>query len=106
MHLASGLPWSILPIPFYTLGMSLTMPSLTLMTLERFPAQRGLAASCQMFIQSLNNSLIAGIIAPIAWQSTLSLSCAMGILVLLGALAATVHFWLFDRQLRQPPQSA
>lgn len=92
-----GLP-SILPIPLYTLGMSLTMPSLTLMTLERFPAQRGLAASCQMFIQSLNNSLIAGVIAPIAWQSTLSLSCAMGGLMLLGAIAATLHFWLVGRQ--------
>ena len=89
---------SILPIPLYTLGMSLTMPSLTLMTLERFPAQRGLAASCQMFIQSLNNSLIAGVIAPIAWQSTLSLSCAMGGLMLLGAIAATLHFWLIRRQ--------
>ena len=97
-----GLPWSILPIPFYTLGMSLTMPSLTLLTLEHFPAQRGLAASCQMFIQSLNNSLIAGVIAPTAWQSTLSLACAMGGLMLFGAIAARLHFWLVGRHARQP----
>ena len=51
-----SLPWHILPLPLYTLGMSLTMPSLTLLALDRFPAQRGLAASCQMFLQSMNNS--------------------------------------------------
>ena len=39
------------------------MPSLTLLALDRFPAQRGLAASCQMFLQSMNNSVLAGVIA-------------------------------------------
>ena len=74
LALPPGLPWSILPMPLYTLGMSLTMPSMTLLALELFPAQRGLAASCQMFIQSMHNSLIAGVIAPRAWQSTLTLA--------------------------------
>ena len=92
LALPPGLPWSILPMPLYTLGMSLTMPSMTLLALELFPAQRGLAASCQMFIQSMHNSLIAGVIAPIAWQSTLTLAATMGTLLVLGTIAAALYF--------------
>ena len=86
-----ALPWSILPIPLYTLGMSLTMPSLTLLALDPFPEQRGLAASCQMFLQSMNNSLLAGVIAPAAWGSTLSLSIGMACLMLTGAACSWLH---------------
>ena len=92
LALPPGLPWSILPMPLYTLGMSLTMPSMTLLALELFPAQRGLAASCQMFIQSMHNSLIAGVIAPRAWQSTLTLAATMGTLLVLGTIAAALYF--------------
>jgi DHA1 family bicyclomycin/chloramphenicol resistance-like MFS transporter len=91
LALPPSLPWSILPIPLYTLGMSLTMPSLTLLALDPFPQQRGLAASCQMFLQSMNNSLLAGIIAPAAWGSTLSLSIGMACLMLTGAACSWLH---------------
>ena len=89
-----SLPWHILPLPLYTLGMSLTMPSLTLLALDRFPAQRGLAASCQMFLQSMNNSVLAGVIAPLAWGSTLSLSVGMAVLMLVGAGCSLLHYRL------------
>jgi DHA1 family bicyclomycin/chloramphenicol resistance-like MFS transporter len=94
---APSLPWYVLPIPLYTLGMSLTMPSLTLLALDPFAEQRGLAASCQMFLQSLNNSLIAGAIAPMLWGSTLSLSLGMGGLMLTGAASSALYFWLIRR---------
>lgn len=94
-----GIPWSLLPIPLYTLGMSLTMPSLTLLALEPFPEQRGLAASCQMFLQSMNNSLLAGVIAPAAWGSTVSLAIGMGSLMLAGAACAWMHHRLSRRDL-------
>lgn len=95
-----GLPWSILPMPLYTLGMSLSMPSMTLLILDRFPTQRGLTASCQMFLQSLANSLIAGIIAPLAWVSTRSLATTMGLFITLGAVFAGIFF------LRANPRTA
>jgi len=74
--------------------MSLTMPCLTLMSLEPFPDQRGLAASCQMFLQSTSNVLVAGVLAPLLWGSTLTLSLGMGILLLLGASSAWAHHLL------------
>lgn len=94
LTLPPSLPWYILPLPLYTLGMSLTMPSLTLLALDRFPAQRGLAASCQMFLQSMNNSVLAGVIAPLVWGSTLSLSVGMAVLMLIGAGCSYLHYRL------------
>ena len=87
----ASLPWSVLPIPLYTLGMSLTMPSLTLLALDPFPTRRGLAASCQMFLQSTFNSVLAGILAPALWGSTLTLALGMAGLLSLGALATVLH---------------
>ena len=87
----ASLPWSVLPIPLYTLGMSLTMPSLTLLALDPFPTRRGLAASCQMFLQSTFNSVLAGMLAPALWGSTLTLALGMAGLLALGALATALH---------------
>lgn len=95
-----GLPWSIVPIPIYTFGMSLTMPSLTLLALEPFAEQRGLAASCQMFLQSLTNSLLAGVIAPALWGSTLAMSCGMGAFAAFGAACSWAHYRLTHRPAR------
>jgi DHA1 family bicyclomycin/chloramphenicol resistance-like MFS transporter len=86
-----SLPWSILPIFLYNLATSLTIPSLTLLALDCFPEQRGLAASCQMFLQSMCNVVVAGMIAPLAWGSALSLSIGMACLALTGAVCSWLH---------------
>ena len=91
LALPPSLPWSVLPIFIYTTGMSLATPCLTILALDPFPAQRGLAASCQTFFQSGFNSLAAGLIAPALWASTLNLALGMAGLVLLGGLAALAH---------------
>lgn len=91
LALPPGLPWSVLPLFGYTTGMALAMPSLTLLALDPFPAQRGLAASCQTFFQAGFNSLSAALIAPALWGSTLNLALGMGGLMLLGGLAARAH---------------
>jgi DHA1 family bicyclomycin/chloramphenicol resistance-like MFS transporter len=64
------------------------MPNLTLFALDPFPDNRGMAASCQTFMQSGFNSLVAALIAPAVWGSTLSLALAMAGLLTLGLLAA------------------
>ena len=93
-----ALPLSILPMPLYTLGMALIMPSLTLLALDHFPQQRGTAASCQNFIQSMGSSLVAGVIAPIAWQSTFGLAVAMSATVALAALSTAAYFAMVRSQ--------
>lgn len=91
LALPPALPWSVMPIFVYTLGMSLAMPCLTILALDPFPEQRGLAASCQTFFQSGANSIAAGLIVPLLWGSTLKLALGMALMMSLGALAATAH---------------
>ena len=88
---SSSLPWSVLPIFIYTVGMSLAMPCLSIFALDPFPAQRGLAASCQTFFQSGFNGLAAALIAPALWGSTLTLALGMAGMVLIGGSAALLH---------------
>ncbi|MGE5472199.1 MAG: multidrug effflux MFS transporter [Bacteroidota bacterium] len=91
LALPPGVPWSVMPIFVYTLGMSLAMPSLTILALDPFPAQRGLAASCQTFFQSGSNSIAAGLVVPLLWGSTLTLALGMAGMMALGGLAAFAH---------------
>ena len=91
LWLPPALPWSVMPIFVYTFGMSLAMPCLTLLALDPFPNQRGLAASCQMCLQAGTNGLVAGVLAPALWGSTRTLAFGMGALMLLGACSAYAH---------------
>jgi DHA1 family bicyclomycin/chloramphenicol resistance-like MFS transporter len=91
LALPPALPWSVTPIFIYTLGMSLAMPCLTILALDPFPAQRGLAASCQTFFQSGFNGLTAALIVPAIWGSTLTLAFGMACLMTVGGLAALAH---------------
>lgn len=91
LALPPALPWSVMPVFVYTLGMSLTMPCLSILALDPFPAQRGLAASCQSFFQSSFNTVIAALIAPALWGSTLSLAWGMAGMMAIGGIAALAH---------------
>jgi DHA1 family bicyclomycin/chloramphenicol resistance-like MFS transporter len=85
-----SLPLSVVPLYFYALGMSLAFPSLTIVALDLFPKQRGLAASCTSFI-STSGAALNAVIAPLVWGSVFSLSltaaCAM--------LAGLISFIIF-----------
>jgi len=43
------LPWPVLPLMLYNLGMALAMPALQLLIIDLLPQQRGLISSCQGF---------------------------------------------------------
>jgi DHA1 family bicyclomycin/chloramphenicol resistance-like MFS transporter len=91
LALPPGLPWSVLPLFVYTAGMALAMPSLTLLALDPYPTQRGLAASCQTFFQAGFNGVVAALIVPALWGSTLNLALGMAGLMALGGIAALAH---------------
>ncbi len=88
------LPWSVLPVLVYFAGSALAMPSLTLMALDLFPAQRGLASSCQSFVQTTGNALTAALIAPLVWTSTLTLALGEGTMTVVGFAAFLVFLRL------------
>ncbi|WP_246860715.1 multidrug effflux MFS transporter [Noviherbaspirillum sp. UKPF54] len=90
---AARVPWAVAPLFLYTLGMSLASPSTMVLTLNVFPAMRGLAASLQSFVQVLLFALVAAVIAPLAGGSALRLasflafasSCSLACLLMLAA---------------------
>jgi DHA1 family bicyclomycin/chloramphenicol resistance-like MFS transporter len=84
------LPWSFAPILTYVIGMSIAMPSLTLLTLDLFPLQRGLAASCQGFISLGFNSLVSAFVA-LAWGSALSLAVTQLLMLAIGVVTVLLY---------------
>ncbi len=86
-----ALPWTVLPVMMYTVGMALATPNLTLFVLDLFPRNRGLAASLQGFQQSLFAALIAGAVSPYVAGSGLSLAATSALLLTLGAGCAFIY---------------
>lgn len=90
LYFPPAIPWSVLPLFFYTLGMSLVAPVLTLLVMDLFPTIRGTVASCQSFTQTMLGAVISGVVAPflsasIEWLALGQLACAViGLVLWLG----------------------
>jgi DHA1 family bicyclomycin/chloramphenicol resistance-like MFS transporter len=74
---AAALPWAVLPVMVYAFGLGLTMPVMTIATLDLFPQMRGLAASLITFTQMLVFSLISGVVAPLAYASAAGIAAVV-----------------------------
>jgi DHA1 family bicyclomycin/chloramphenicol resistance-like MFS transporter len=83
-------PWSILPVFLYVMGMSIAAPSMTLLALDLFPNQRGLAASCQGFISLSANSIVSAFVAFI-WGTPLSLALTELVMLILGVITLLLY---------------
>lgn len=72
------LPWVVLPLPLYTFGVAMLVPSITLRVLDLFPHTRGLAASLQAFIQTMIFAMTSAL-APLAFGSALKLAVGVAL---------------------------
>jgi MFS transporter, DHA1 family, multidrug resistance protein len=72
--LPPALPWTVAPLFFYTIGMSMVAPSLTLLVLDLFPHIRGTVASCQSFTMTMLSALVGGLVSPWLYGSVLHLA--------------------------------
>lgn len=95
LFLPPALPWSVMPLMFYTFGMSIAAPGVTLMVMDLFPDIRGIVASCQSFAQTMLAALVAGVIAPLLDTSVLWLALGQ-----LGFAIAGLSCWLASRSYR------
>lgn len=84
-----GLPWAVLLIMLYGTGMSLAMPSISLLNLELYPRNRGMVSSLQGFIHTMGSALAAGLLSP--WLAHSPLLLALG---MLGCLLGGGGAWL------------
>ncbi len=78
--------WTIAPLFFYTMGMSMVAPGLTLLVLDLFPHIRGTVASCQSFTMTMLSALVAGVIVPLLSDSVLWLAAGQFSFALIGLL--------------------
>ncbi|GAB1461254.1 MAG: multidrug effflux MFS transporter [Thauera sp.] len=92
--LVPGVPVSVLPIGLFSCGMALATPSMSLLGLEIFPERRGMASSCQSFLQIGLNAASSALVAPVLWSAPLGLASGMGMFAALGLCA-----WLAWRRL-------
>ncbi len=93
-----ALPWTVLPVMLYTIGMALAMPSLTLLALDLYPQLRGMTASLQGFVHSLLAGITAGVVSPLVSGSALMLALTMGGLMLAGGCAWVWYLLLAEQR--------
>ena len=86
---APALPWTVLCVMFYTLGMAIAMPTLTLLALDLFPHNRGMAASLQGFQHSLFTAVAAVAIVPYVADSALAVALTATALLVCGTVCAS-----------------
>jgi DHA1 family bicyclomycin/chloramphenicol resistance-like MFS transporter len=83
-------PFSLIaPLTIYVTGMALSMPNVTLLVLDVFPHHRGLSAALQGFTQTLFNSIVAGVITPLASVHPITMAATM-----LGLNFCAVLLWI------------
>lgn len=80
-------PWVILPVMLYTIGMSMAMPSITILTLDRFPATRGMVSSLQGFVQTMVMTLASGLLSPLVAGSGVGMAVGMLMFLSFGYIA-------------------
>lgn len=88
---APALPWTVLCVMLYTMGMAITMPTLTLLALDLFPHNRGMAASMQASQHGIFTAITAVAIVPLVAESALAVALTASGLLACGTACA----WLY-----------
>lgn len=70
----------IAPVVGYLLGMALTIPNISLMAIDCFPRNRGMASALQSFVQMGFTALVVGAVVP--WVATTLFGMAFSMLLL------------------------
>ncbi|MCE3000753.1 MAG: multidrug effflux MFS transporter [Betaproteobacteria bacterium] len=97
-----ALPWTVLPVMLYTIGMAFAMPSASLLALDLFPRLRGMTSSLQGFAHSLFAGLTAGLVSPLVSATAPGLAAAMGGLLCSGAASWCAYRLVAARPFGEP----
>ncbi|MBN2865271.1 MAG: multidrug effflux MFS transporter [Thiotrichales bacterium] len=75
----------IAPMALYSFGLSIVMPNLSLLAMDCFPKNIGLANGMRTFLQMGTNALVAAIISPLVLGSSLYFALGLAVFFVLGA---------------------
>ena len=87
---------AIAPVVLYAAGLSLAMPAFSLLALDEFPQNRGLAAAVQSAFQMGMTAIVAGVFSPLLSAHVITLALGMLVLTVL-----SFGIWWFSLP---PPQ--
>lgn len=77
---------SILPLVFYSAGIGIAMPAVTVLSLDCFPKNRGAASAVQGSVQMMGNAIIASIAVPLLGHQPHWLAAGQFVLVTIALL--------------------
>ena len=83
-----AIPWAVIPIMLCTFGMAFVSPAMTIVTLDLYPARRGMAASLQSAFVMGVFSIYSGLVVPFLFGSALKLASGV-----LAGFLASVALW-------------
>ena len=67
LHGQVGLPWAVMPLSAYTVGLGIVRPGMALVLMDFFPGTRGLASSIQNFVQTLFFAACSAFVVPLVY---------------------------------------
>ena len=88
-----AIPWAVIPILLCTFGMAFVSPAMTIVTLDLYPARRGMAAPLQTALVMSAFSIYSGLVVPLLFGSALKL--ALGVLA---GFLASVTLWVYGQR--------
>jgi DHA1 family bicyclomycin/chloramphenicol resistance-like MFS transporter len=90
LYLSPLVVTTIIPLMFYTAGVGIAMPAMTVLSLDCFPYNRGAASSVQGFMQTMGNAFIASLAVPLLGHRPDWLALGQ-----LSLIAITVLLWRY-----------
>jgi len=102
LWLPTTLATRIPQLAIHTFAQNIAFPALTILALDMYPSRRGMASSCQGFIQTLIMGLGAGLLVPLLWDSTLHLATAMAAVWVI-SFAAYLAYRFFSQRTQSLP---
>jgi len=94
-------PWAVVPLAFYSFGLSFVAPAVTVRALSLFPEMRGMASSVQTFVQMMTFAMVSGLVAPFLFHRADFLAAGH----LVGILLAGALWWFAGRHVVIPARS-
>ncbi len=86
----AAIPWAVVPLFVYCIGMAFGAPAMSMQILEMFPQSRGLASSLMAFTFMAIFTLVSGVVCPLIFNSALYMALA----TMAGLALSALCWWL------------
>ena len=86
-----SVPWAVLPLFLFNIGLQFTLPIVSILVMDIFPANRGLASSLQASVSVLMMGIVAGTLSALVAHSGLWMALSQAALMCAGFIC----WWIY-----------